>query len=463
MNRRSDQTRGRGRLVVIGGDAAGMSAASQARRRRTANALAVIAFERGGFTSYSACGLPYFVADRVGAVDRLVARTPEQHRANGIDLHTRHEVTGIDLADRTIEVADLEAGTSRREPFDQLVIATGATPVRPALPGADARGVHGIQTLGDGIALREHIDRSSHRRAVVVGGGYVGLEMAEAMKLRGFEVTLVDKAEQPMTTLDPDIGSLIAGALRAVGVDVRLGVGVHAFETTADGHVAAVVTDDGAIAADVVVLGLGVRPNGTLAHEAGVVVGASGGITTDARMATNVDGVWAAGDCVETRHRVTGRPVAVALGTHANKQGRVVGINATGGSIEFPGVIGTAVTKLCDYEVARTGLTEREAELEGFDHVAATVESTTRAGYYPGAQPITVKLVAQRTSGRILGAQIIGREGAAKRIDVMAAAIWNAMTVDEFSQLDLGYAPPFSPVWDPVLIAARKAAAMLEL
>lgn len=442
------------RLVVVGGDAGGMSAASQARRRRDPADLEVVAFERGDYTSYSACGLPYFVAGAVPEVGRLIARTPEQHRANGIDLYLRHEVRGIDLERRAVEVVALDDGTTREVVFDQLVIATGATPVRPALPGADARGVHGIQTITDGIALRDHIERSPHRRAVVVGGGYVGLEMAEAMARRDFEVVVVDQATQPMTTLDDDMGALVARALRDIGVEVRLGVGVEAFETGDDGHVRAVVTSDGAIPTDLVVLGLGVRPNVELARDAGIALGERG-IATNARMATNVDDVWAAGDCAETTHRITGEPVAIALGTHANKQGRVVGINATGGSIEFPGVIGTAVTKVCDYEVARTGLSEREAVAHRFDHASATIESTTRAGYYPGAQPITVKIVAERATGRLLGAQIIGREGAAKRIDVLAAAIWNAMTAEEFGQLDLGYAPPFSPVWDPVLIAAR--------
>jgi NADPH-dependent 2,4-dienoyl-CoA reductase/sulfur reductase-like enzyme len=448
------------RLLVIGGDAAGMSAAANARRRRPATELDIIAFERGGYTSYSACGLPYLVADHIHDPQDLVARTPEEHRANGIDVRLRHEAVAVDTHERAITVRDLEAGSERREPFDQLVIATGALPVRPKLPGVDAEGVHGIQTITDGVALRDHVaaHRHANQRAVVVGGGYIGLEMAEALHNRGMPVTIVEGSAQPMSTLDPDMGALVGDAIRSLGIELRTNTSVVAFETDDHGHVRAVVTEDGTLPADVVVLGMGVRPNIGLARDAGVAIGEKGGIATDARMATSVDGVWAAGDCIETHHRVTGRQVLVALGTHANKQGRVAGENATGGNATFAGVIGTAVTKVCAYEIGRTGLTEREAAEAGFDDVTATIESTTRAHYYPDSQPITVKVVVERGSGRLLGAQIIGKEGAAKRIDVLATAIWAEMTVEEIAQLDLGYAPPLSPVWDPTLIAARKAA-----
>jgi NADPH-dependent 2,4-dienoyl-CoA reductase/sulfur reductase-like enzyme len=448
------------RLVVIGGDAAGMSAAAQARRRRAAADLDVIAFERGSYTSYSACGLPYFVADHIHDPEDLVARTPEQHRAGGIDVRIRHEVVAVDTDRRAIKVRDLDAGSERLEPFDALVIATGAVPVRPKLPGVDADGVHGIQTITDGVALRDHVaaHRHANQRAVVVGAGYIGLEMAEALHQRGMPVTVVEGGTQPMSTLDPDMGALVGDAIRSLGIELRTDTEVVAFETDDHGHVRAVVTKNGTLPADVVVLGIGVRPNVALAGDAGIALGDKGGIATDAHMATSVDGVWAAGDCIETYHRITGRSALIALGTHANKQGRVAGENATGGDATFPGVIGTAITKICAYEVGRTGLTEREATDAGFDHVAATIDSTTRAHYYPHSQPITVKVVVQRGTGRLLGAQIIGKEGAAKRIDVLATAIWAGMTADEVAQLDLGYAPPFSPVWDPTLIAARKAA-----
>jgi NADPH-dependent 2,4-dienoyl-CoA reductase/sulfur reductase-like enzyme len=290
-----------------------------------------------------------------------------------------------------------------------------------------------------------------------VGGGYIGLEMAEAMVKRGLDVTLVEQSPHPMTTLDHDMAALVTDALRGVGVTVLEGTPVAAIETGPGGVVTGVTVPDGTIPADLVVLGLGVRPNTAIADAAGIGVGATGGIVVDERMATSVPGVWAGGDCVESRHRVTGRSVVIALGTHANKQGRVAGINIGGGDARFPGVLGTAVSKICDYEVARTGLTEREAADAGLRAEAATIASTTRAGYFPGASPLTVKVVADRGSGRLLGAQIVGREGAAKRIDVFACALWNEMSVDEMVNMDLSYAPPFASVWDPVLVAARAA------
>src|SRR6266513_2910204 len=360
-----------------------------------------------------------------------------------------HEVVAVDLNRRRVRVRDLagDGAAERDEPFDQLVVATGAVPSRPHVPGADAEGIFGVQTLADGVTARRAVDERAPSRAVVVGGGYVALD---------------DRTEQPMAgTLDLDMGALVADALRAVGVTLHLGEAVDGFDVE-DGSVRAVHTANRSLPADIVVLGLGVRPDSALAKEAGIAVGETGGIVTDARMETSAGGIWAAGDCVESTQRITGLPVALALGTHANKQGRVVGINATGGDVRFPGVIGTAVSKICAYEVARTGLTEHQAAELDRDVVAATIESTTRAGYYPEAAPIRVKVVADRRDGRIVGAQIVGAEGAAKRIDVIATAIWNHMPVDEVASLDLSYAPPFSPVWDPVLVAARKAADMLD-
>lgn len=452
------------RLVVIGGDAAGMSAASIARRRRSADELVIIAFEKGDYTSYAACGLPYYVADLIHDEDELVARTPEEHRANGIDVRLRHEVVAIHPEHRTVTVRDLGSETNETYTYDNLVIATGSTPIRPDLPGVDARGVHGIQTIGDGIALRAQVDErdpASHR-AVVVGGGYIGLEMAEALNARGVPVTVVDQKPVPMLgALDLDMAKHIADAMRGLGIDLRTEIKVEGFDVDDEGRVRAVRTDAGSIDADIVVLGIGSKPNVELARSAGIRIGESGGIAVDAHMQTDHDGIWACGDCVESVHRITARPVVIALGTHANKQGRIVGINVTGGTERFRGVIGTAVTKLCAYEVGRTGLTEHEAQQAGMAYVTATIESTTRAGYFPGAEPITVKVVAEKGSGRLLGAQIIGKEGAAKRIDVLATAIWANLSVEEVETIDLGYAPPFSPVWDPVLIAARKAAAQI--
>ncbi|MEV6349345.1 FAD-dependent oxidoreductase [Actinoplanes sp. NPDC051851] len=445
------------RLIVIGGDAAGMSAASQARRRLAAADCEILAFERGRFTSYSACGIPYWIGGVVDGPDALVARDPAAFREAGIDVRTRHEVTGIDLTARTVTVRDLDGGRELREGFDELVYATGATPVRPGWARTDAGGVFGVQTLDDGAALRAWLESDPKpSAAVVIGAGYIGVEMAEALINRGLSVTLVERAEQPMATVDPDMGALVATAIRGLGIDLRTGVTVQGLEIK-NGRVASVVTDAGPLAADVVVIALGVRPNAALAEEAGIPLGSTGALRTDLRQRVpGAEGVWAAGDCTEVLHRVSGRRVHVPLGTHANKQGRVAGINLGGGYATFPGIVGTAVTKVCDLEVARTGLTSAEAALAGFATVTAPVESTNRAGYFPGAVPMTVKLIAERDTGVLLGAQIVGRTEAAKRVDALAVALWNRMTVTEMTALDLGYAPPYAPVWDPILIAARK-------
>ncbi|MFI0483286.1 FAD-dependent oxidoreductase [Actinomadura sp. 9N215] len=452
----------RERLLVIGGDAAGMSAASQARRRRGPDDLEVLVVERGHHASYSACGIPYYVGGVVEELDKLIARTPAEFRDRDIDLRLRTEAVEIDTAGGRVRVRDHEGGGERWEPYDQLMVATGAVPLRPRLPGADAEGVHGVQILDDGIGIRRVLEERKPQRAVVVGGGYIGLEMAEAMVTRGLAVSIVDAADQPMRTLDPDMGAIIADAIRGIGVDLHLGEPVEGFDTSPDGHVTAVRTAGRTLPADLVVLGLGVKPGAELARAAGIETGPTGGIVTDRRMRTRTERVWAAGDCVETRHLVSGGPVAIALGTHANKQGRVAGINLGGGYATFPGVVGTAVSKICRIEVARTGLNEREAAAAGFDALSVVVESTTRAGYHPGATLMKTKLVAERRSGRLLGAQIVGEENAAKRVDGLAIALWNGMTVEEMTGLDLGYAPPFAPVWDPVLIAARKAAEAVE-
>ena len=444
--------------MVIGGDAAGMSAASQARRRRGPNDLEIVAFERGDYTSYSACGIPYFVADTVEELDKLIVRRPEEFRDKyDIDVRIRTEVTEIDLDARTVTVRDVDNNNETKEGFDILMVATGAIPRRPPFEGGDAAGIFGVQTLNDGILVREVIEDEKPGHAVVVGGGYIGLEMAEAFVARGLKVSLVEVAPQPMATLDPDMGELIADAMRKMGIDVYTNERVEGFEKDPQGRVSGVVTSERSLHADIVLLGLGAGPNVELVASAGIDIGPSGAIAVDQQMKTSAEGVWAAGDCVEKFHLVSRKPVYIALGTHANKEGRVAGINIGGGYATFPGIVGTAATKVCDLEVARTGLNEREATESGFDHLASSIDSTTRAGYFPGAQPIRTKLIVESRSGKLLGAQIIGREDAGKRIDALATALWNEMNVSEMLNMDLSYAPPFAPVWDPVLIAARKA------
>ncbi|MEX2561910.1 MAG: FAD-dependent oxidoreductase [Nitriliruptoraceae bacterium] len=448
------------RLVVVGGDAAGMSAASQARRLKGHDELEIIAFERGSTTSYAACGIPYWIGGLVEQRSSLIARTPDEFRdRHEIDARVGHEVTAIDPDAATVTVRDLDADREFTESYDHLLIATGAQPLRPPIDGIGLDGVFGVQTLDDGQRIIDALDDRKPTKAVVIGAGYIGIEMAEAMCLRGMEVHVVDALDQPMSTLDTELGEQVADAMREMGMTLHLGSPVDSIEAADDGWVTAVNADGMTIDTDLVVLGIGTRPFSDLARDAGIPIGSSGGIVVDRRQHTSVDGVWAAGDCAETVHRVSGEPVSIALGTIANKQGRIAGINLAGRYATFPGVLGTAVTKVCGLEMARTGLGEQAAADAGFVAQSATITSRTRAGYYPDAKPITVKVVAECGTGRMLGAQIVGEEGAAKRIDVFATAIWNSMTADDLSQADLSYAPPFSPVWDPVLIAARQAAA----
>ena len=455
----------RNRLVIIGGDAAGMSAATQARARRDASDLEIVVFERGPDTSYSACGIPYWVGEVIDDRDDLVVRTPQEFRErNDIDARVLHEVVAIDLDARTVRVRDLANGAEADEPYDQLLLATGASPLRPDLPGVQGPGVFGVQALDDGQAVIDHLDALDRTtpRAVVVGAGYIGLEMAEAFVVRGLEVHLVDRSPRPMNTIDVDMGDRIADAMEGMGITLHLGVDVHGITHDDDGNVAAVETSDGDLPADLVLLGTGARPNVQLARDAGIPIGRAGGIRVDVQQRTPIEDVWAAGDCAEVHHRVSRQPAAIALGTIANKTGRIAGINLGGGYATFPGVLGTAITKVCGVEISRTGLGEDEARRFGYEPVCAVVSSTTTAGYWPEAKPMSVKVIAERDTGRLLGAQIVGEAGSAKRIDTLAAALWNEMSVSELQYLDLSYAPPFSPTWDPVLIAARKAWDALE-
>ncbi|MDI5966275.1 FAD-dependent oxidoreductase [Streptantibioticus silvisoli] len=454
------------RMVVIGGDAAGMTAASQARRRKGPDELSIVAFERGRYTSYSACGIPYWTGGEVDGPDALVARTPAEHRERGIDLRLGTEAVEIDLDRRRVRTRAVGDGTYEWTGFDHLVVATGAVPRRPAaedVPGIDTDGVYGVQTLDDGEAVLDGLGRDGVRRAVVVGAGYIGVEMAEAMLRRGLDVTVVDRADQPMGTLDPDMGALVREAMEGMGIAVEFGAAVREIRAGDDGRVRAVVTDRAEHPADIVILGLGVAPDTRLAREAGLPLGEHGGLLTDfSQRVRGHDGIWAGGDCAEVFNLVSGDTEHVPLGTHANKHGLVIGTNIGGGYATFPGVVGTAVSKVCELEIGRTGLTESRATAAGLRYATATIESTGRAGYYPGAALMTVKMIAELGSGRLLGVQIVGREGAGKRVDVAAVALTAGMTVERMTSLDLGYAPPFSPVWDPVLVAARKTAGKLR-
>jgi NADPH-dependent 2,4-dienoyl-CoA reductase/sulfur reductase-like enzyme len=397
----------------------------------------------------------------VDDADALVALTPHDFREERhIDARILHEVTELDLKGRRVHVRQQENKQESWEPFDQLMIATGALPIKPDVPGIDAQGIYGVHTLQSGIEIRRVMDQRKPKRGVIIGGGYIGLEMAETLLRRGMEVALVERAPQVMLTLDPDMGELVSEALISVGVKLYREESLQGFEAS-NGSVQSVVTDKRTLPADIVILGMGVRPDATLAQGTAIALGEKGAIAVDERMQTSAEGVWAAGDCVQSFHLISRRPIYIALATVANKQGHIAGINIGGGSATFPGVVGTAVTKIYDVEVARTGLQEREIKQLGWEYVSSRIEGSTRAGYYPGAGRITVKVFVEKGSGKLLGGQIVGQEGAGKRIDILATALHAGLTVQEMVHLDLSYAPPYSPVWDPVLIAARQSAKLI--
>jgi NADPH-dependent 2,4-dienoyl-CoA reductase/sulfur reductase-like enzyme len=444
----------RERLVVIGGDAAGMSAASQARRLRTD--LEIVAFERSPHTSYAACGIPFYIGNLIKNPETLIARSPQEFREKqDIDARVRHEVIEIDLKGRRVLVRNLDTGNEGLEAFDKLLIATGAVPIIPKIPNAQAEGVFTINTLQSGFACRTAVDRVKPKRAVIVGGGYIGIEMAEALLMRGCEVSMVEMADQVMPTLDADMAEIVSTKLEADGVKLFLREPVAAIETDKNGWARAVITSSRILETDFTIMAVGIKPESTLAQACGLTLGDRGSIRVNKRFETGVENIWSAGDCAESRHIVSGKPFWIALGTVANKHGRIAGINIAGGNAVFPGVVGTAITKFNELEIARTGLQQREIEKLGIETINATANARTRAHYYPEAASIDVKLLAEKGSGRLLGGQIVGGPGAGKRIDIIATALHAGMTIEDMINLDLAYAPPFSPVWDPVQIAAR--------
>jgi NADPH-dependent 2,4-dienoyl-CoA reductase/sulfur reductase-like enzyme len=445
----------RERLVIIGGVAGGMSAAAKVRRLNSD--MEVTVFERGSYVSYAACGLPWFICGLIADHNSLIARSPEQFIKTGIDLRIRHDVLGIDVQKQQVKVRDLDRKTEFDHPYDTLLIATGGQAIRPRLPGIDLPGIFQLRSIEDGLALRHWVQTERPKKAVVVGGGYIGLELVECFKALDMDTTVVDIAPRVLTTtFDEDMTVLVQEELKRNGVLLSVSDGVKAFE--GNGRVQAVVTEHNRFPSDVVVLGLGVRANSVLAREGGITVGQSGAIAVDDHTRTNIPHIYAAGDCAEVHHLITGKPAYIPLGTTANKQGRTAGANIGGADVAFGGVVGTAVSKVCDLQVARTGLTEEQARGMGYEVSATTVKSQSTPYYYPGSTPVHVKLIYEANTMRLLGGQIVGVKGAAKRIDVLATALHQEMTIDDIRALDLSYAPPFAPVWDPILVAANVAA-----
>ncbi len=436
------------RIVVIGGVAAGTKAAATARRRNPA--AQVIVLQDEAEVSYSSCGLPYHLAD-MQAIPRakLIARTPEVFRADGIDMRTRHRVEEIDAQQGLVTVRDLQQARTYTQPYDKLLIATGATasPLKASV-GVAAPPVLHLRSIGDADAIAQRL--SGVRKVVILGGGYIGLEMAHTFKALGRDVTLIEAMSRVIPSYDEAIALIVEATLREHGVELLTGARVSEL---ADG---AVILETGVrVPADLVLVATGVRPTTALALAAGVKLGDTGAIAVSPQMATNLPNVYAAGDCAESRNRVTNRPVWLPLGDVANRHGRVAGINMAGGNTEFAGVLGTGIFQVFDSAVARTGLGHAEALAAGFTPVSETLRAPSRARYMRQSKTLTIRLTADQHTGRLLGCQVAGADAVDKTIDIAASALWGQLTVSDLADMDLAYAPPFSPVLAPMQAAGE--------
>ncbi len=471
-------------LVVAGGDAAGMSAAS--KLKRDAPETEVVVFERGQWVSYAACGLPYYVKGVIPDIEDLVSVTPEEFREErDVDLRLGHEVVDVDADAKTVTVET--ADETFEQGYDSLLLGTGARAVVPPFDGVDREGVFTLHDMDEARAVRAYVegtvpdagDRSvgsaeadSLRRyadgetpetAAVVGGGYVGVEMAEAFAARGLDVHLFEMLPRVLQPFGENVAEHVESELQRQGVRLHLDTAVDGFGGGEDGRVASVVAEGEETPVDVVMVGVGVKPNVELAEAAGAELGPTGAVAVDEYGRTSVEGVYAAGDCAEAEHVVTGEPAWVPLALTANRAGRAIGQTLAGDPEPVGKTAGTAAVKAFDLEAARTGvIDEEEAREAGFDPVSVTIDETTRADYYPGTKEISVTLVADRDSERVIGGAIVGGEDVPKRVDTVATALSAGMTVDEVERLDLSYAPPFGPTWDPVLTAAKVLYGKLE-
>jgi NADPH-dependent 2,4-dienoyl-CoA reductase/sulfur reductase-like enzyme len=440
-------------LLIIGGSDAGISAALRAREVDPTVEVTVVVAD--AFPNYSICGLPFYLSGEVPQWQALAHRTVAEIEGQGIALRLNERAEQIDPRQHVVYTRD-QAGQSHALAYDRLVVGTGAAPIRPSTPGLDVPGVYCLHTMADSFAVHQHLLEQAPRSATIIGGGYIGLEMADALTLRGLQVTLLQRGASVLKTLDPQLSRLVSSELEAHGVQVLTGQGVEGFERR--GTQVQVSTSAGMKdIADLVLVAVGVQPDTALAQTAGIHLGEHEALAVTRQMETNVEAIYAAGDCVETWHRLLQRPTYLPLGTTAHKQGRVAGENAVGGQRIFAGSLGTQVVKVFDLACARTGLTEAEACAAGFDPWTQEVEAWDHKRYYPGAHTLHLRITGDRQSGRLLGAQIVGNWQAevAKRIDIFATALFHAMTIDALSDLDLSYTPPLSSPWDPVQVAAQ--------
>jgi NADPH-dependent 2,4-dienoyl-CoA reductase/sulfur reductase-like enzyme/rhodanese-related sulfurtransferase len=467
MSPRNREQSGKPRILIVGGVAGGASCA--ARARRLSEEAEIIIFERGPYVSFANCGLPYYVGDVIPDENDLLVATPQYFRERfNIDARVDSEVTAIDRQNNEVEVKNIGTGETYREKYDALVLSPGATPIRPPLPGIDLPGVFSLRTIPDSRRIREWIMEHEVKQAVIVGGGFIGLEMAENLSGRGISVSILEMLPQIMPALDPEMAVLVHKHLVNKGVSLHLGDAVTGFEPGADGNIITVITQSGKKhLCDMVILAIGVRPEVKLARGAGLEVGALGGIRVDDRMRTSDDRIWAVGDAVEVRDVITGEWTLLALAGPASRQGRITADVIMGRDARFRGVQATAVCKVFDVVIASTGASEKVLQRSGINgrpvhYEKVYLEPTQHVGYYPGAKPIMVKLIFSTDEGKILGVQAIGEEGVERRIDVISMAIQKGATVFDLEEAELCYAPQFGGAKDPVNMAGMVAANVLR-
>jgi NADPH-dependent 2,4-dienoyl-CoA reductase/sulfur reductase-like enzyme len=440
------------KFVIIGGDAAGMSAASRAKRNRPD--LEVIVLEQTDDVSYSACGMPYNIADPERDINDLVVRQTQVFRENqDIDLRTGHRVTSIDRSNKKVK-GENPKGDPFEVPYDTLLIATGASPILPDIPGVELPGVMTLKSLEQGRRIKDFIRSRGVRKAVIIGMGYIALEMVEALHARDIKVDMVKPGPVFLPWMNPEMAAAVRHEIENHGENLFLGEEIKSIEKT--NHGLRVVCSNSVLAGDMILVAVGIKPNSELAEEAGLDLGSSGSIAVDKALRTSDRDICAAGDCADAFHVVTGQKTWIPLALRANRAGWAVADNVIGKDVELPGIVGTAVFKVFDMQVSRTGLNVVQAEKAGFDPVEVMIKSGSRAHAHPNGSIIRVQLVGDKKSGRLLGAQLVGKEGVAHRVNAPAVALHAKMTVEAFSQSDLAYAPPFGPTWDPMLVAANQ-------
>lgn len=438
------------KVIVIGGVATGMSAASKLKRLMPTATIHV--YEKGPDVSYGACGLPYYLSDIIPKASALIARTVEQFERLGIHVFTFHEVIAVDDASKAVTIKNSQTNTQIKDHYDRLVIATGAHAIRLKVPGHTLKGIHVLNSLQDGITLKKSLKNA--QKVTVVGSGFIGLEVVENLLEMRKEVTLIERESQLMPTFDEIMVEPIMQALKKAGVTIVLNETVQAYQ--GNSAVKTVMTNHKSYDTDLVIEAIGIRPNTEFLNNTGIKMLSNGAIITNEMMQTSLKHVYAGGDCASYHHQIKNEPAYVALGTHANKAGRVIAEHIANQPTGFKGVLGSSVLKVLDYTLAKTGITEKEAQMASIDYDTVDITAKNQAGYYPGAVKLQIRIVYDPTSCRLLGAQMLGKKGVSSRINVIAVAISQGMTASEFSQLDLAYAPPFSPVWDPLQIATNQ-------